>query len=174
MVDELVPWVDKNLATSNSEQNWLIGFSSWYGGGGEDLLLRNPGVFTVAASWDFPADMTSYNQFGTSPQTAYGTNENYLDNYDLTQAFVNKYKGPFLTQNRIWLGGYYYYSYDVNDYESLGTSAGVAFTAEPMTQVQHRWDSGWVPAAMAALYQDSLSCSPAPRDHLSGHRSRDS
>ena len=106
--------------------------------------------------------MTSYNQLGTSPQTAYGTNENYLDNYDLTQAFVNKYKGPFLTQNRIWLGGYYYYSYDVNDYESRLTSAGVAFTAGPMTQVQHRWDSGWVPAAVAALYQDSLSLPPGP------------
>ena len=60
MVNELVPWVDSALATSDSEQNWLIGFSK-SGYGGQDLLLRNPGVFTVAASWDFPADMTSYN-----------------------------------------------------------------------------------------------------------------
>ena len=47
------------------EQNWLIGFSK-SGIGGEDLLLKHPDLFATAASWDFPADMASYDQFGSS------------------------------------------------------------------------------------------------------------
>ena len=66
MVNELVPWVDSALATSGSEQNWLIGFSK-SGYGGQDLILRDPGVFTVAASWDFPADMSSYDYLRLEP-----------------------------------------------------------------------------------------------------------
>ena len=65
MATELVPWVDQNLATTGTEQNWLIGFSK-SGYGGQDLLLKYPGLFTVAASWDFPADMSSYDQYGSS------------------------------------------------------------------------------------------------------------
>ena len=53
MATELVPWVDQNLATTDAEQNWLIGFSK-SGIGGQDLLLKYPNLFAVAASWDFP------------------------------------------------------------------------------------------------------------------------
>ena len=63
MTSDLVPWVTQNLSTTGHEQNWLIGFSK-SGIGGQDLLLKHPDVFTLAASWDFPADMSSYDQFG--------------------------------------------------------------------------------------------------------------
>ncbi len=66
MATELVPWVDQNLAATGTEQNWLIGFSK-SGNGGQDLLLTYPNLFTMAASWDFPADMSSYSQFGPGP-----------------------------------------------------------------------------------------------------------
>ena len=58
MTNELVPWVTQNLSTTGHEQNWLIGFSK-SGIGGQDLLLKHPDLFTLAASWDFPADMSS-------------------------------------------------------------------------------------------------------------------
>ena len=63
MVNELVPWVDKKLATTGTEQNWLIGFSK-SGYGGQDLLLKYPNLFAAAATWDFPADMSSYDAVG--------------------------------------------------------------------------------------------------------------
>ena len=66
MTDDLVPWVRHNLAPSTGhEENWLIGFSK-SGIGATDLILRHPDVFTLAAAWDFPADMGSFNDFGTS------------------------------------------------------------------------------------------------------------
>ncbi len=161
MASELVPWVDQDLATSGTEQNWLIGFSK-SGYGGQDLLLKYPNLFAVAATWDFPADMSSYNDLGTSPAANYGTEANFPTNYQLTPAFVAARKSPFLAQDRIWLGGYSLYQQDMSDYAALLKSQGVLFTAGPSQLVAHHWDSGWMPAAVAALYQDSLSLPPGP------------
>ena len=112
MTTELVPWVDQNLSTTGREQNWLIGFSK-SGYGGEDLLLKYPNLFTVAASWDFPADMSSYDQFGSSPAANYGTEANFATNYQLTQDFVAAHKTPFLTQERMWIRGGSVFQQDV-------------------------------------------------------------
>ena len=155
MSNELVPWVKAHLATTGTEQDWLIGFSK-SGIGGQDLILKHPDLFNLAASWDFPADMNTYNQFGTSSANAYGTQANFAANYQLTSAFVAARKTPFQNKNRIWIGGYNLYQPDVNDYNSLLTSAGILHTNGTPQLLDHRWDSGWVPQALAALYQDSL------------------
>ena len=63
MTQELVPWIKQNLATTGHEQVWLIGFSK-SGLGAQDLILKHPDLFTLAASWDFPADMASYDSLG--------------------------------------------------------------------------------------------------------------
>jgi hypothetical protein len=156
MTQELVPWIKQNLATTGHEQIWLIGFSK-SGIGGQDLILKYPGLFTLAASWDFPADMGSYNGFGSSPAANYGTDANYQANYRLTTSFVDAHKGPFLTNNRIWIGGYSYFQTDVSDYGAILTSEGIAHSTETPTYMAHRWYSGWVPIALAALYQDSIN-----------------
>jgi len=161
LTTELVPWVDQNLATTGTEQNWLIGFSK-SGYGAQDLLLKYPNLFAVAATWDFPADMSSYSQYGATAAFDYGTEANFAQNYQLSQAFVAARAAPFITQNRIWLGGYSLYSTDVTDYSALLTSQGIKYTMGPWQDVAHRWDSGWMPAAVAALYQDSLSLPPGP------------
>jgi len=155
MTQELVPWVDQNLATSGSEQNWLIGFSK-SGYGAQDLILKHPNLFSLAASWDFPADMSTYTQYGDS-EGGYGTDANFQANYRLTQSFVDANKGPFLNANRIWIGSYGLYQTDMADYDALLTAEGIQHTTETPTSMAHRWDSGWVPLAMAALYQDSLN-----------------
>ena len=154
MTTELEPWVKANLATTGTEQNWLIGFSK-SGLGAQDLILKHPDLFQLAATWDFPADMTSYDQLGSDPAANYGTDANYQANYALTNAFLNAHKAPFLTNNRIWIGGYFYYEYDVGDYDARLTSEGIAHTMGPSVQMTHNWGSGWVPEALAALYQDS-------------------
>jgi hypothetical protein len=138
-----------------------MGFSK-SGIGGEDLLLKHPDVFSLAASWDFPADMSSYDQFGSSSASNYGTDANFQANYRLTQAFVDAHKGPFQSANRIWIGGYWTFRTDMSDYDSLLTSEGIAHSTETPQQMPHRWDSGWVPIALAALHQDSTALSLTP------------
>ncbi len=162
LTTELVPWVDQNLATTGTGQNWLIGFSK-SGYGAQDLLLKHPNLFALAATWDFPADMSTYSQYGGTAAFDYGTQANFAQNYQLSQAFVAANAAAFQTQNRIWLGGYSLYGGDVTDYSTLLTSEGIHYTIGPWVDVAHRWDSGWMPAAVAALYQDSLSLPPGPK-----------
>ncbi len=152
MTNDLEPWVAANLATTGQEQNWLIGFSK-SGIGAQDLLLKHPSTFQLAASWDFPADMSSYDEYGSA--SAYGTDANFQANYRLTQAFVDSHKAPFLTSNRIWIGGYNAFQTDIADYDALLSAEGIPHTTGPSVPIEHRWDSGWVPEALAALAQDS-------------------
>ncbi len=154
MTQELEPWIKQNLATTGHEQTWLIGFSK-SGIAAQDLLLKHPDLFSLAASWDFPADMSSYDQYGAA--SSYGTDANFQANYRLTAAFVDAHKGPFLTNNRIWIGGYNIFQTDISDYDSLLTSEGMAHSTETPQNMAHSWDSGWVPIALAALYQDSIN-----------------
>jgi hypothetical protein len=166
LTKDLVPWVTENLGVpaaseplgtlAGQEQNWLIGFSK-SGIGGQDLLLKHPDVFSVAASWDFPADMTSYGQYGSSSANQYGTDANFQANYRLTRSFLDAHKAPFLSKNRIWIGGYNAFQTDMTDYDGLLTSEGIAHTTETPTPVAHRWDSGWVPIALDALSQDGAA-----------------
>jgi hypothetical protein len=156
MTNQLVPWIKTNLVISGTEQIWLLGFSK-SGVGAQDLILKHPGVYTLAASWDFP-DSNSYDALGSSEATGYGTNANFLANYQLSQSFVNTYAAPFTAHKRIWIGGYQYFQWETyNDYGAYLTNAGVQYDAETPTQMAHRWDSGWVPGALAALYQDSIN-----------------
>jgi hypothetical protein len=150
MTSELVPWAKANLATTGTEQNWLIGFSK-SGIGGQDLILKHPDVFTLAASWDFPADDASYDQYSSADN--YGTDANFQANYRLTPAFLAAHKAPFTSTNRIWIGSYGLYQGDMTDYDALLSSQGIAHSTETPTPMAHRWDSGWVPLAMAALEQ---------------------
>jgi hypothetical protein len=156
MTAELVPWVEKNLAIAGNEQNWLIGFSK-SGIGGQDLILKHPRIFALAASWDFPADMSSYDQLGADPVGSYGTNANFQDNYRLTAAFLGAHKRPFLHQNRIWIGGGAEFSVDMSDYAQLLTDEGILYTGETSQPMPHSWNGGWVPVALAALRQDSIN-----------------
>ena len=45
----------------------------------------------------------------------------------------------------------------MSDYDALLTSEGIAHATETPTSMAHRWDSGWVPIALAALEQESLN-----------------
>ena len=157
MTDDLLPWVTGNLAVTGHEQSWLIGFSK-SGMGGQDLILKHPDLFTLAASWDFPADISSYDQYGSSAN-AYGTDANFQANYRLTRTFINGHKAPFVSRNRIWIGAYSAFQTEMSDYDALLTSEGIAHTTGLPLFRAHRWDSGWVPVALAALSQDSTAIS---------------
>ena len=151
---QAVPWVEKNLSTTGHEQNWLIGFSK-SGLGGQDLILKHPGIFSLAASWDFPADLSSYDGFGGDTVDSYGTDANFQANYRLTAAFVKAHGGPFLKEKRIWIGGGTNFSAAVASYAKLLTKEGLLYTKQTPQFMPHMWNSGWMPEAVAALEQDS-------------------
>ena len=60
-----------------------------------------------------------------------------------------------MSSNRIWIGGYEAFQTDMSDYDALLNSVGIPHTTETPTPMPHRWDSGWVQIALAALSQDS-------------------
>jgi S-formylglutathione hydrolase FrmB len=159
MTRELVPWAEKNLAVTGHEQNWLIGFSK-SGLGAQDLILKHPNTFALVASWDFPADMSSYDEYGADPAASYGTNANFQANYRLTPAFLNAHRGPFLSENRIWIGGDREFPTDMSNYVRLLTQEGIRHTTEAPQPMAHSWGSGWVPVAIAALWHDSIKFRP--------------
>ena len=160
MTRELVPWAEKNLAVTGHEQNWLIGFSK-SGLGAQDLILKHPDTFALVASWDFPADMSSYDEYGADPAASYGTNANFQANYRLTPGFLNAHRGPFLSENRIWIGGDREFPTDMSNYARLLTQEGIRHTAEAPQPMAHSWGSGWVPIAIAALWHDSIKFRPS-------------
>jgi len=149
MATILPAWVESNFATSGTEENLLIGFSK-SGYGGLDLLFKHPTVFDAIAAWDFPADMTTYSQYGGN--SSYGTDANFLDNYQLTASFIDTWKVPFTTEDRIWISGYAAFQTDIADFNALLTSEGVAHTLSPQTYNVHAWYGGWLPNAVAGLY----------------------
>ena len=161
MTQDLVPWVQQTFgdtggAGTGGGQNWLIGFSK-SGLGAQDLLLKYPQLFSVAAAWDFPADMSSFSQFGSSSAPVYGTDANFQANYRLTPSFLDAHKAPFLSSNRIWIGGYEVFQTDMADYDALLTSEGIQHTTEAPQEMAHGWDSAWVSIALSALSQDSAA-----------------
>ncbi|HXZ45973.1 MAG TPA: alpha/beta hydrolase-fold protein [Pseudolabrys sp.] len=157
MASELQPWARANLATTGIEQHWLIGFSK-SGLGTVDLLLKHPDLFTLGAAWDFPADMSTYTDYGAD--ASYGTDANFQSNYRLTAAFLDAHKTPFLTQNRIWIGGYAVFQGNIEDFDTLLTLKGMVHTTAPEVQRTHAWNTGWVPDALAGLHQESVALPP--------------
>ncbi|HSX09673.1 MAG TPA: alpha/beta hydrolase-fold protein, partial [Candidatus Saccharimonadales bacterium] len=163
MTAELQPWIKNNLATSGNEQTWLMGFSK-SGIGGMDLFLKHSDLYSLVASWDWPADNAAYDQFGTSSSSQYGTDANFQANYRLTPDFVQAHAAPLQNENRIWIGGYNAFQADVSDFDGMLTTLGILHTTETPTLMTHAWDSGWVPFALTALAQDStnLLITPTP------------
>jgi 20S proteasome alpha/beta subunit len=149
MATVLPEWVDSNFSISGTENNLLIGFSK-SGYGGLDLLFKHPDVFSAVSAWDFPADMTSYTQYTASMN--YGTEANFQNNYRLTADFIDTYKAPFTTEDRIFISGYSLFKTDVSDFNTLLTSHGVQHEYLSQQMPAHSWTSGWLSNAVTGLY----------------------
>ena len=151
MATLLPGWVDSNFATSGTEENLLIGFSK-SGYGGLDLLFKHPSVFDAVAAWDFPADMAAYNDFGSSSSGNYGTDTNFQNNYRMTGTFIDTWKVPFTTEDRILISEGRLFQTQVADFDALLTSHGVEHTLLTQTSDAHSWPGGWLSDAVAGLY----------------------
>jgi predicted metallo-beta-lactamase superfamily hydrolase len=150
MATILPAWVDSNFSTSSgTEDNLLIGFSK-SGYGALDLELKHPSVFSAVAAWDFPADDSTYTDYGANAN--YGTEANFQENYRITGTFLDTWKAPFTAEDRIWVSGYDFFQSDVADFDTLLTSHGVLHTLAPQTYDVHSWSGGWLAGAVAGLY----------------------
>lgn len=161
---ELQPWVKTNLAISEAEQHWLIGFSK-SGFGGMGLLMKHPDLFTLGAFWDFPASMANATDYGADVN--YGTQTNFDNNYRLSSTFLENHKNYFLSDNRIYISGYSAFQSDITTFGNLLTAKGIQHTMAPEVSRAHSWTSGWVPSAIAELYTDS-TIEPAITDVFFG------
>lgn len=156
ITQQLEPWVRANLSITGEEQNWVIGFSR-SAIGAEDLTFKYPKIFSVAGAWDAPFLMTSTSQYPDS-EANYGANSNFTTNYELSPDFIAAHAAPFRTSERLWIGGYALFGYDVTQYAKLLTDEGVQY-ASNMTPaaIDHSWDSGWMPDALSAMERMSRS-----------------
>ena len=151
VADILPQWVDSNFSTTGTEQNLLVGFSK-SGYGALDLELKHPSVFSAVAAFDFPGDMTSYNDYGGSSANDYGTQANFQDNYQMNTSFINAHDASFTTQDRILISEGPAFQSQVADFDALLTSQGVMHTLLSQTNDAHTWSGGWLSGAIAGLY----------------------
>jgi hypothetical protein len=148
---ELLPaWVNSNLDTSGAEKNLLIGFSK-SGYGALDLLFKHPSVFDAVAAWDFPGDMAAYDQYGSSYED-YGTDTNFQTNYRMTGTFIDAWKAPFTTADRVLISEGSVFATEVADFNALLTAHSVLHTLLTQTNDAHTWSGGWLSNAVAGLY----------------------
>jgi hypothetical protein len=148
----LPTWVSSNFATSGTEKDLLIGFSK-SGYGGLDLLFKHSSVFDGVAAFDFPADAAAYDDFGSSSSGDYGTDANFQTNYRMTGTFIDTFKAPFTTEDRILISEGPVFQTQVADFDALLTSHGVVHTLlTTQTSDAHTWSSGWLTDAVAGLY----------------------
>jgi Putative esterase len=147
----LPAWVDSNLATSGAEKKLLIGFSK-SGYGALVLLFKHPSLFDAAAAFDFPARMAAYDDFGSSSARNYGTDANFQNNYRLSDTFIDAWKAPFTTAERIWISEGAAYQPQVANFSALLTSQGVFHTLSIQTNDAHTWSGGWLSDAVSGLF----------------------
>ena len=129
----------------------LIGFSK-SGYGALDLLFKHSSVFDAAAAFDFPGDMAAYDQLGSSPAADYGTDANFQNNYRMNNTFIDTWKAPFTTEDRVWISEGPSYQNEVADFGALLTSQGVSHTLSVQTNDAHNWSGGWLSNAVAGLF----------------------
>jgi hypothetical protein len=151
VADILPQWVDSNFATTGTEQNLLVGLSK-SGYGALDLELKHPSVFSAVAAFDFPGDMSSYDEFGSSSANDYGAQANFQDNYQMNASFINAHSAQFINQDRILISEGPVFQSQVADFDALLTSQGVMHTVLNQTGDAHNWSSGWLSGAIAGLY----------------------
>ena len=151
VASSLPQWVHSIFSTTENDNNVLIGFSK-SGFGAMDLLFKHQDTFDAAAVFDFPADMASYDYFGPGSSVNYGTEENFRDNYQLTDAFIKILKTQFTKQNRVFISMGPIFSSQMADFDAMLTSQGVAHTFSIQTNAAHNWYGGWLPDAVAGLF----------------------
>ena len=153
IVSQLEPWVTSNLATTHHEQNWLIGYSK-SGYGGLDLLLPASPYLCARSLLGFPGRYVELQRVRRLSRFVRDGRQ-FSNQLPPDPGLGRCLQSSVSSENRLWIGGYDLFGADVNDFNNLLKDEGVAHSTEVPTRMAHRWDSGWVPLAISALYKDS-------------------
>lgn len=157
IVNDLVPFGDTFAQGTGVPQRFLIGFSK-SGNGALYLLLRHPNVFSAAAIWDAPAQLSDITAFDGLPLN-FGTQANF--NLYNIPAMVASNARPFQAQNRIWISGdQAAWTADMDQLHDQMTAASIQHTWVQGGVREHSWNSGWLDGAVTALDANATSTAP--------------
>src|SRR5205823_4972665 len=148
----VVPFVDKLAAPGTTPERWLVGLSK-SGFGALSLIFRNPTVFSAAACWDAPAQVSSITTY-SGMQENFGTEENF-DNYEIPRLVAQK-NGPFHARNRIWISGdNAIFTSEMQQLDQQMTAPVLVHTFVGGATRVHNWGSGWLDGAIQGLANTS-------------------
>lgn len=154
MVRDLVPWVNTIEPASATHERWLIGFSK-SGNGALDLILRNPNLFSAAAVWDAPVqltDMTAFPDMGVN----FGTESNF-DKYEIPP-LLSTNGSQFKSVNRLWISGDpASWTSHMQQLHTQMQAQGILHTWVAGPARAHSWNSGWLDGAVQGLAATSYT-----------------
>jgi hypothetical protein len=163
LISDVIPLVERNYPTlAAPEGRLLLGFSK-SGWGALLLILRNPGVFGYAASWDAPLMMTE-KQFGSwQTDEVFGTPQNMA--HYLPSRLVESRSEPFRTRTRVVVAGSNLfgrfsdkrYPYDgqahTEAFHSTAEAAGMLHVYAPALKADHAWLDQWMRPVIEMLME---------------------
>lgn len=154
-VKDVVPFVDSHYPTiAEARGRRLVGFCA-SGSGGLWLMLRNLDLFGKAAAWDAWLDL---DHMIDADEKLFGTDANYRDYAVLNQIDRHAHElidGP----TRIVMMAYRNDRdgvHAVHRFHDKLYDYGIPHVFEFHEAEAHRWDSGWLPRAVAHLYSEDL------------------
>jgi glucose/arabinose dehydrogenase/S-formylglutathione hydrolase FrmB len=157
IINDLVPWGDMFVQGADLPQRFLIGFSK-SGNGALFLILRHPDVFSEAAAWDSPAQLSDLSTYSALPVN-FGTQENF--NLYNIPSLVTSNAQAFTQQNRLWISGdQAAWTADMDQLHDQLTAAGIPHTWVAGGVRVHSWSSGWLDGAVTALDANATVTAP--------------
>ena len=147
IIDDLVPFGD-TFAPGSVPQRYLIGFSR-SGFGVLTLILRHPRVFSAAAAWDSPAQISDVSSFDGIPLN-FGTQANFEGYY--IPILISNNAELFQHQNRLWISGdQAVFTDEMSQLHDQLTAAAIPHTWVQGSARAHSWNSGWLDGAVTDL-----------------------
>ena len=157
IIRELVPFGDSFATDGQIPQRFVIGFSK-SGNGALFLILRHPNVFSEAAAWDAPAQLSNTSTFSALPMN-FGTQANF--NLYNIPSLVASNAAPFTQINRLWTSGdQSIWTADMVQLNSQMMAASMLHTWVAGGVRQHGWGSGWLDGAVTSLDANATLTSP--------------
>ena len=157
IIRELVPFGDSFAPAGEIPQRFVLGFSK-SGNGALSLILRHPNVFSAAAAWDAPTQVSDLSAFSGLPLN-FGTEANF-DLYEIPTLVITSAQA-FTLRNRLWISGDdSAWTADMIQLHSQLTSASIPHTWVQGGFRQHSWGSGWLDGAVTALDANATPVAP--------------
>jgi hypothetical protein len=143
----VVPFVEGRYpARPEPDGRLLLGFSK-SGWGAYSLLLRHPEVFGRAAAWDAPLMLDRPGRYGSGD--IFATPENF-ERYRIT-SLLERHADDLRGRGRLILLGHGNFRGDHETAHDILVDLKVPHGYEDGRKREHRWESGWVPGAVAWL-----------------------